>query len=376
MDESGHEFLLRVFREMPDPRIARTRAHSLHDILVIAVCATLAGLEHWTHIADYGEANEDWFRTFLDLPHGIPSHDTFGRVFAALDPDEFERRLQVWVHAVAGSSKGKHIAIDGKTLRRSFDRASDKAAIHMVNAYVHENHAVFAQVKVDEKSNEITAVPKLLAMLKVEDATVTFDALHCQKSISKQVVAQGGDYVMMLKGNQPSLQADVQWALDDAAQRGWPDEHDEHESSEKGHGRIEVRRCWTLGDVNWLRERHDWPGLRSIAKVERARTVDGETSRETAYVISSLPGRCAQRIGQVVRNHWRVENELHWTLDVAFNEDGCRVRVANAAENLARVRRIALMLLKQEKTAKIGVKGKRAKCAYQRDYLLKVLGIT
>ena len=375
MDESGHEFMLRIFRDMPDPRVDRTRDHSLHDILVIAVCAVLAGLEHWTQIADYGQANQEWFGTFLDLPNGIPSHDTFGRVFAALDPDEFEKRLQRWVHAVAGSSAGKHIAIDGKTLRRSFDRASQKAAIHMVNAYVHENHAVFAQVKVDEKSNEITAVPKLLAMLQVKDATVTFDALHCQKTISEKVVDKGGHYVMVLKGNQPTLQADVQWALADARDRGWPGEHDTYACTEKGHGRIERRRCWTLGDVTWLQERHGWPGLQSVALIERERTVEGRTSREECLVISSLPGRCAQRIAQVVRNHWRVENELHWTLDVAFNEDACRIRVENAAENLSRVRRIGLMLLKQEKTAKMGIKSKRAKCGYQREYLFKVLGI-
>lgn len=352
--------------------VESTRDHYLHDILTITVCAVLAGLEHWVHIADYGESNEDWFRTFLDLPNGIPSHDTFGRVFAALDPDEFEKRLQVWIHAVAGSSEGKHIAIDGKTLRRSFDRAGKKAAIHMVNAYVHENHAVFAQVKVDEKSNEITAVPKLLEMLQLKDATVTFDALHCQRSTSQAIVKKDGHYVIMLKGNQPTLQADVIWAFEDAEEMC----DDEFESIEKGHGRLERRRCRTLGNLAWLQKRHDWPGLASIAKIERERTINGQTGHETAYAISSLPAMNAQRIATAVRNHWRVENQFHWTLDVAFREDDCRLRVDNAAENLSRVRRIALMLLKQEKTAKMGIKGKRAKCGYQRDYLLTVLGIT
>ena len=372
MDESAHGYMLRIFRDMPDPRVDRTRDHYLHDTSPSPSALSWPAWEHWVHIADYGQANEQWFRTFLDLPNGIPSHDTFGRVFAALDPDEFEKRLQVWVHGVAGSSEGKHIAIDGKTRRRSFDRAGNRAAIHMVNAYVHENHAVFAQVKVDEKSNEITAVPKLLEMLKVKDATVTFDALHCQRSISEAVVKKDGHYVMTLKSNQPTLHEDVIWAFEDAAEFC----DDEFESIEKGHGRIECRRCRTLGDVDWLVKRHDWPGLRSIAKIERERTVDGEMSRETAYVLSSLPATNAQRIATVVRNHWRVENQFHWTLDVAFNEDACRLRVDNAAENLSRVRRLALMLLKQETTAKMGVKGKRAKCGYQRDYLLTVLNIT
>jgi len=371
MDESAHTLMLRIFHDIPDPRVDRTRDHNLHDILVITVCAVLAGLEHWVHIADYGESNRDWFDSFLELPNGIPSHDTFGRVFAALDPDGFETALQQWIHAIAGTTEGKHIAIDGKTLRRSFDRASNKAAIHMVNAYVHEDHAVFAQLKVDEKSNEITAVPKLLEMLKVKDATVTFDAMHTQRDTARRVVEKKGHYVMMVKGNQKTLQEDVQLALDEATMFD-----DEVEHIEKAHGRIERRRCWTLGDVGWLQERHDWPGLTSIAKIERERTVDGQTSREVAYVISSLPACNAQRIATVVRNHWRGEKECHWTLDVAFGEDNCRVRVDNAAENIARVRLIALMLLKKEKTAKMGVKGKRAKCSYQRDYLLTVLGIT
>ena len=367
-------FLLRIVRDIPDPRQVGKVGHKLHDILVIVVCATIAGLEHFTHFEDYAKANEEWFRSFLDLPNGIPSHDTFGNVLAALDPGEFERRIQLWFHVLAGSTAGKHIAIDGKTLRRSFDTASGKAAIHMVNAYVYENHAVFAQVKTDEKSNEITAIPKLLEMLQLKDATVTLDAMGCQTKIAKQIVAKQGHYVMAVKGNHGSLRDDVQTYLDDAIANGFAGEHDIYECTEKGHGRIETRRCWTSGEVAWLRKRHDWPALASIAVVECERTVKGQPSTERRYFISSHPGRCAQKIATFVRNHWRVENELHWTLDVCFAEDSCRVRVANAAENLARLRRIALMLLKSEKSCKLGVKGKRAKASYQRDYLLKVLG--
>lgn len=376
MDDSAHKVLLRIVRDIPDPRQAWKVSHNLHDILVIVVCATIAGLEHFTEFEDYAEANEDWFRTFLDLPNGIPSHDTFGNVLAALDPDEFERRIQLWFHALAGSTAGKHIAIDGKTLRRSFDRASKKAAVHMVNAYVHENHAVFAQLKTDEKSNEITAVPKLLEMLKLTDATVTLDAMGCQKDIAQGIVDKKGHYVMAVKGNQSGLQEDIQTYFDDAIAHGFSGDHDVYEATEKDHGRLEVRRCWTSSDVAWLAERHDWAGLSSIAAVECARTVDGKTSIERRYFISSHPGRCAQKIATLVRNHWRVENELHWTLDVCFNEDSCRARSDNVAENLARMRRVTLMLLKSETTCKLGIKTKRRKAGYQRDYLLKVLGFT
>jgi len=374
MDESAHKVLLRIVRTMPDPRQAGKVAHKLHDILVIVVCATLAGLEHFTHVEDYAKSNETWFGSFLDLPNGTPSHDTFGKVLGALDPDEFEKRIQLWFHALAGSTEGKHIAIDGKTLRHSFDTASGKAAIHMVNAYVHENHAVFGQIKTDEKSNEITAIPQLLEMLQIKDATVTLDAMGCQRDIAEQIVEKKGQYVMAVKGNQGSLHDDIQTYLEDAIANGFVGEHDVYEYTEKGHGRIETRRCWTCRDVGWLAGRHDWPGLSSIAAVECKRTVNGETSVERRYFISSHSGRCAQKIACLVRNHWRVENQVHWTLDVCFAEDSCRVRAANAAENLARLRRIALMLLRSENTCKLGIKGKRAKAGYQRDYLLKVLG--
>ena len=376
MDASAHKVLLRIVRDMPDPRQLGKVSHKLHDILVIVVCATIAGLEHFAHFEDYAKANEAWFRGFLDLPNGIPSHDTFGNVLAALDPDAFERRIQLWFHALAGSTSGKHIAIDGKTLRRSFDTASGKAAIHMINAYVHENHAVFAQVKTEAKSNEITAIPKLLEMLQIKHATVTLDAMGCQRDIAGQIAEKQGHYVMAVKGNQGSLQEDIRTYLDEAIANGFRGSHDHYECTEKGHGRIETRRCWTCGHAKWLRERHDWPALRSIAAVECERTIKDRTTTERRYFISSHSGRCAQKIATLVRNHWRVETELHWTLDVCFGEDSCRVRAANAAENLARLRRVTLMLLKSEKTCKLGIKGKRAKASYQRDYLLKVLGLT
>jgi len=375
MEESAQTLLVRLFRDMPDPRMAGKIAHSLHDILVITVCAVISGLEHWTQIADFAHANESWFRTFLDLPHGIPSHDTFGKVLAVLDPDAFEQRIQQWIHALVGSNtEGKQIAIDGKTLRKSFDRASGKMAVHMVNAYVHENHAVFGQLKVDDKTNEITAIPKLLEMLQLKDATVTIDAMGCQRDIAEKIVGRGGQYVLALKGNQSALQEDVRTFLDDVIAQEAASSYDYHETIEKAHGRIELRKCWSCGDVDWLVQRHNWPGLSSMVAVECTRTVNGGTSTERRYFISSHSGTQAPKLAALIRNHWRVENELHWTLDVSFNEDQCRLRVANAAENLSRIRRISLLLLKNETTCKLGIKSKRAKAGYDRNYLLTLLG--
>ena len=375
MEESAHMQLLRIFRDLPDPRMIGKVTHKLHDILVVTVCAVICGLEHWTQIEDFAKANEDWFKTFLDLSNGIPSHDTFGKVFSVLDPDQFEKSIQEWIHALVGSStKGKHIAIDGKTVRKSFDRASSKSAIHMINAYVHENHAVFGQLKVDDKSNEITAIPKLLSMLQLKEATVTIDAMGCQRKIAKQIVDKEGDYIFSLKGNQSSLQEDVQFFMDDLITKDKPDHCDYYETSEKSHGRIETRQYWSCYDIDWLNQRHNWPGLSSIIAAKSTRTINGETSTECRYFISSHSGKQAQKVGTLIRNHWRVENSLHWTLDVCFNEDQCRVRIENAAENLSRIRRVSLILLKNEKSCKLGIKSKRAKAGYDRGYLLKLLG--
>jgi predicted transposase YbfD/YdcC len=361
---------------LPDPRVDRTKLHKLEDILTIALCAVTCGAETWVDMVAWGQAQAPWLGTFLELPHGIPSHDTFGRVFAALDAKAFERCFQAWVSDLAGSSAGKLIAIDGKTIRRSLDRASGKAAIHLVSAWVHENHAVFGQLQIPDKSNEITAIPQLLEMLNLKEATVTIDAIGCQRDIARKVLDRGGQYVLAVKANQGTLHEDLRLFLDDAIVRDFRGiQHDQYEQTEKGHGRLETRRCWTTEAVDWLRQRHQWPGLNSVAAVECRRQVGSEVTVERRYFISSLPGRVAQRLGQAVRKHWCVENELHWSLDVCFGEDQSRVRIGNAAENLSRVRRIALMLLKQETTAKIGIKAKRLKAGWDRKYLLKVLRI-
>ena len=375
MEDSAHTLLLRIFREMPDRRMIGKVSHKLHDILVMTVLAVVSGLEHWTQIEDFARTNEQWFKTFLDLPNGIPSHDTIGKVFSFLDPDEFERRIQKWIHALVGSdTQGKHIAIDGKTLRKSFDTASNKASVHMINAYVHENHAVFGQLKVDSKTNEITAIPRLLEMLQLKRATVTIDAMGCQRDIAERIVERQGHYVFSLKGNQSMLREDVQTFLDDLIVNGSTKQYDYYETIEKSHGRIETRKCWSCWDIDWLIYRHDWAGLSSIAAVECTRTLNGKTSTERRYFISSHSGKQAQKLATLIRNHWRVENELHWTLDVSFNEDQCRVRIENAAENLSRIRRISLILLKNDTTCKLGIKSKRAKAGYDRNYLLTLLG--
>ena len=355
-----------------DPRVERTRKHELHDILVIAICASICGADGWNEIEEFGLSSEEWLREFLDLPHGIPSHDTFGRVFAAMDPDEFEKAFRSWAAAVAETTAGKHIAVDGKALRRSFDTASEKSAIRMVSAWVYENHTCFGQLKVDEKSNEITAIPKLLDTLCLKGATVTIDAAGCQREISRGIVEKEGDYAICLKGNQPALHGDVKLFLDDAIERE-ADELDTYTTTDKGHGRVEQRTTWATTDVDWLQARHKWPGLKSIAAVEASVERNGKTTIERRYYISSRVGEVAQVIGVLARQHWSVENNLHWMLDVAFDEDASRVRVGNAAENLSRVRRLALMLLKREKTAKVGVKARRKKAGWDRSYLLKVL---
>ena len=366
------------FYVLPEPRIERQKKHKLEDLLTITSGAVIGGADTWNDIEDFGEAQERWFRTFLELPHGSPSHDTFGRVLAALDPEAFERCFQAWVADLAGSSAGKHIAIDGKAIRRSLDRASGKACIHLVSAWVCEDHAVFGQLAVDQKSNEITAIPKLLEMLQLKGSTVTIDAIGCQKEIARQIQEKGGDQVLALKGHQGTLHEDVTLFLDDALTRDFQGiKHDTWEQTEKGHGRLETRRVWCTEEVAWLSRRHPaWAGLRSIAVVESRRQVGQEpASVERRYFISSLPGRCAQKIGRVVRNHWGIESRLHWSLDVCFGEDQSRARIRNAAENLSRVRRIALMLLKQERSTKVGIKSKRLMAGWEEAYLLKVLGI-
>ena len=361
------------FRQLPDPRVRRTRRHALEDILVMTLCAVICGADDWVAIADFGRAKRTWFREFLALPHGIPSHDTFGRVFAALDPEAFKAAFLAWVATVADLLPGDVIAIDGKTLRHTFDTAADKAAIHMVSAWATAQGLCLGQVKTDAKSNEITAIPKLLEVLALAGRVVTIDAMGCQTAIAGAIHAKGGDYVLSLKGNQTRLHDDVRTFFLDAeahAFAGTP--HTTAETVDGDHGRIEVRRAWATDDLAWLADRPRWPGLRSVLRVDSERTVGDRTAHETRFFISSLPPDAAT-LARIVRSHWAIEHSLHWVLDVAMHQDQTRIRTGDAPENLAILHHIALNLLEQERTKKVGIKNKRLAAGWDHDYLLRVI---
>ena len=373
MTEPATASITQYFRALPDPRVRRTRRHALVDILVITLCGVLCGADDWVAIARFGRAKRKWFRSFLALPHGIPSHDTFGRVFAALDPEAFKSAFLAWVQTLADLLPGDVIAIDGKTLRHTFDTAADKAAIHMVSAWATAQGLCLGQVKTDAKSNEITAIPKLLDVLALRDRIVTIDAMGCQTAIARTIHAKGGDYVLGLKGNQTCLHDDIRTLFTDAEARAFRDlPHTTVETVDGDHGRIEVRRAWATDDLAWLADRHRWPGLRSVLRVDAERTVGDRTSRETRFFVSSLPPDAAH-LARVVRSHWAIENGLHWVLDVAMHQDQTRIRAGHAPENLAILHHIALNLLKQDRTEKLGVKNKRLAAGWDHDYLLRLI---
>lgn len=374
MDVKAPCGLLRFFEDLEDPRMDRTKLHTLSDILVITICAVICGADEWTEIELFGKSKRKWFKTFLALPNGIPSHDTFGRVFSRLDPKQLEQCFQRWMAAMAECTGGQLIAIDGKTIRRSFDKADNKAAIHMVSAWSETNRLTLGQVATDEKSNEIKAIPQLLRLLDITDSVVTIDAMGCQKAIAKQIIKQKGHYVLQVKKNHAGLHDVIEEMFDELTGAGVPGAHYAfHEDVDKGHGRIETRRIWTTDWTDWYADRKKWAKLGSFVCVESIREIGDQRSTERRYYISDLDGRDPQTMLRYVRGHWGIENKLHWSLDVTFREDNLRHRVGHSAENLSRIRRLVLNLLRQDKSVKVGAKGKRFKASLDHDYLLKIL---
>jgi predicted transposase YbfD/YdcC len=361
------------FSVLEDPR-RYNRRHKLLDIVVIAICAAICGAEGWEDIELFGETKEEWLRGFLELPHGAPSDDTYRRVFAALDATEFQSCFMDWIEAVEELTKGQVIAVDGKTLRRSHDRSKGKKALQMVSAWASANGLVLGQRKVDDESNEITAVPELLDALEIAGCTVTLDAIHCQTETVETIVDKGADYVLPVKENQPRLLEALQALFDDPGEMHWV-ECNYHRTEDRGHGRVEIRECWSTSDpeyLNYIGTLAEWRGLQSIGMIQAERQVGDQTTVSRRYFISSLNGD-AERLLKAVREHWGIENKVHWVLDITFREDDCRIRKGHGAENFAVLRHIALNLLRRETSAKRSIKGKRMKAALDEKYLLKVL---
>lgn len=366
------------FSMIEDPRVERTRAHSLASILSLSLCAVICGAENFVAIEQFGRAREGWLRTFIDLPNGIPSHDTLGRVFSALNPILLERAFRDWVSALTTVTQGEVVAIDGKTLRRSFQRAGG-AFVHMVSAWATSNRVVLGQVKTDDKSNEITAIPRLLELLSVRGCLVTIDAMGCQKAIVDKIVEAKADYLIAVKDNQAKLHAAIAAEFEQRVPSlAKAQSLDFHETEEVGHGRHEIRRCWTLTDLSAIPQRDDWKRLATVVLVETERTLKDKTSVHRRYYISSVTNMTASHALASARAHWGIENELHWVLDVAFREDDCRVRIKHAAENFAVLRHIAVNLLRSAKGAKvpkIGIQNRRLLCGWDTDFFLRVLGL-
>jgi predicted transposase YbfD/YdcC len=382
MDAQVMAKIPRAFLNMPDPRKSNSR-HRFIDVLTIALLAVICGADDWVTVAVYGRAKIDWLKTFLDLPFGIPSHDTFSRIFARIDPGAFEACFREWMAGVVELSGGKLVAIDGKSIRRSFEHGWDKSGMaHMVSCFAAANSMVFAQEKTDGKGQELSAIEKLLNVLDLSGAVVSIDAIGTQKQMATKIINAKANYILQVKDNQPTLAGKIKVAMDDAIRDNFKDlKSDRFEETDAGHGRIENRKLWVCWNVVELLGElaDDWPGLGALIAVERSRELLGsngqmKTSTERHYYISSLDGRTkAKRLAGYVRGHWSVENNLHWQLDVSFREDEKRSRKDHGAENLSRICRIALNLLKAEKTSQGGIANRRKKCGWENDYLLKVL---
>lgn len=374
MEERSMAAIPMHFSELEDPR-RDNKSHQLLDILIISLCAAICGANGWEEVELFGEAKQEWFKTFLRLPNGIPSHDTFRRVFALLDAEQFQACFVQWVQAVTEVTHGQIVAVDGKTLRRSHDKGIGKGAIQMVSAWASENGMVLAQTKVDDKSNEITAIPQLLDVLELKGCIVTIDAIGCQTAIAEKVIERQADYVLPVKKNQGKLHGTLEQLFDDPTEMRWAS-CDYHKTVDKDHGRIEIRECWVTSDTDYLHyiaTFADWRNLRSLGMVQAERRIGEHRTVERRYFISSLEGN-AKHLLRAVRSHWGIENKVHWVLDIAFREDECRVRKGNGAQNFAVLRHIALNLLKQD-TTRGSIHSKRLKAGWDHEYLLKVLQV-
>ena len=362
---------------VPDPRMARTQRHELLDILVIALCAVIGGADHWTEVVEFGQAKRQWFAGFLKLPNGIPSHDTFARVFRLINTEALEKTCHQWLRSVAGRVQGV-VAIDGKSVRGARD--GKRHPLHIVSAWSSQNSMLLGQVRTAEKSNEITAIPELLKLLDIQGCIVTIDAMGCQKAIAKEIIETGADYVLGLKTNHRHLCLSVASWFDKSLANGFAKQTYSHHLDAAGpssHGRIERREHWVVEvPMHLKRAAAPWTGLKTVAMVRRTRQVGDKISTEDSYSLSSLALSVgAQALATAVRSHWSVENELHWSLDVGFREDACQVRKDNAPANLACLRRMALTQLKQETGKKLGIQGKRRRAGWDSEYLETVLRI-
>jgi predicted transposase YbfD/YdcC len=373
MSQSSISSLKKHFEVLKDPRAQHRIEHLLIDIVVISICAVICGAESWPEIEEYGLAKQVWLETLLELPNGIPSHDTFERLFARLKPKQMQECFINWVQSIYHIVPGEGVSLDGKALRGSAEKGNRSSLIYMVSAWATEAQLVLGQQKVRGKSNEITAIPELLKMIELESAVVTIDAMGCQRAIAEQIVSQKGDYILALKGNQGNLHDEVIHWFEQAQEKRFAGmDYDLHETQEFSHGRQERRRHWILTEIESLPGLEQWAKLTAIGCVESQRTVGEKTSTETRYYLLSLPLDAA-RFAEKVRGHWGIENQLHWVLDVGFREDQCRVMQDNAAANLAVIRHIAINLIKQEKSIKAGTRTKRMRAGWDDQYLYKIL---
>ena len=361
--------ILTHFEDLEDPRVERTKLHHLSDMVAIALCGAICGADTWADVERFGYEKYEWFRSFLRLENGIPSHDTFGRVFAALDTGQFYSCLASWIASLQLDLRGQTIAIDGKTLRKSFDKSVGREALHVVNAWASDLQLSIGQLATEEKSNEITAVPRLLEMLAIEGAVVTLDAMHCQKETARSIRSRGADYVLQVKANQPTLYDQLQDLFTELGDNDWEGVR-RHTTTEKGHGRIERREYYVVKAPQQLRRQ--WTDIGSVGMVYRCREVNGKESHEVSYFLSSLPAKVRTLAGHV-RSHWGVENSLHWSLDVTFSEDQSRIRKGNGQEIASGFRRLALSILKQDTTIKETLRGKRLRAGWNNQTLEAIL---